>query len=719
MQMFFGLCIGAAIFVSQAGEAAEAGAKIKLLIFSGANNHSWQTTTPVLKELYEGSGRFSVDVTENVPGINPDEFKKYDAIICNYTTYPNIEGHRWPAATEKAFLDYISSGHGFVLFHAASTAWNDWPEFCDLIGLTWQKDKITGNKISGHGAQHSFAVNIVDKEHPVTQGMGDFQHVKDELYHRQLLHPKAHVLATTFSSKTMGGSGTNEPMVVVTEYGKGRVFHCAMGHDPKPMSGAGFQTLMLRGAEWAATGKVTIPIPAGWPSVGSAQAEALKKGEQKKAPEVKSMKGKVKLMTLDPGHFHAGLVQKFMYDQVDPVVHVYAPEGADLQEHLKRIEGYNTRAENPTHWQEKVYAGPDFFEKMMSDRPGNVVVLSGNNAKKTKYIMACVDAGLNVLSDKPMAITPDDFVLLKKAFARAKEKGVFLYDIMTERSEITTILQKELSHMPSIFGELEKGTVEQPAVTKESVHHYFKYVSGKPLTRPAWFFDVTQQGEGIVDVTTHLVDLIQWECFPGQILDAGRDVEVISAKRWTTKITPEQFKTATKLDNYPDYLKKDAGADNVLNVYGNGEFIYRLKGVFAKVSVTWNFEAPQGAGDTHYSIMRGSGADLVIRQGKDQNFKPTLYVEKKSGVSDEEFEKALKAGISKLNEAYPGIEMKKIEKGWEIVIAEKYKVGHEAHFAQVTERYLKFLAEGRMPDWEVPDMIVKYYTITKAYEMSR
>ena len=277
-RMLIVLGIGAAISAAQAADAG----KIRLLIFSGANNHDWKHTTPVLQKMYEDSGRFSVEITEDVPHFNPSEFAKYDAIVCNYTSYPNIEGHRWAAETEKAFLDYIAAGHGFVLFHAASTAWADWPEFCDLIGLTWQKDKATGKNISGHGAQHTFAINIVDKNHPVTQGMADFQHVKDELYHRQLLHPGARVLATAFSSPTMHGSGTNEPMVVVTELGKGRAFNCAMGHDPKPMAGVGFQTLMLRGTEWAATGNVTIPIPDNWPALGTPQAEELKKVEPPK-----------------------------------------------------------------------------------------------------------------------------------------------------------------------------------------------------------------------------------------------------------------------------------------------------------------------------------------------------------------------------------------------------------------------------------------------------
>jgi type 1 glutamine amidotransferase len=265
-----------------------AGGKIRLLILSGANNHNWKATTPALKKMYEDSGRFTADVTEDVPNLKAADFARYDCIVSNYTTYPAIEGKRWPAETEKALLDYIAAGHGFVLFHAASTAWGDWPEFGDLIGLTWQKDKATGKNVSGHGAQHSFPITIVDKNHPITQGMKDFQHVKDELYHRQLKHPTAHVLATTFSDKAKGGSGETEPMVVVTELGKGRCFHNAMGHDPKPMEGVGFRTLMLRGTEWAATGKVTIPIPSGWSAVGTPQAEELKKADPpKQAPAAK------------------------------------------------------------------------------------------------------------------------------------------------------------------------------------------------------------------------------------------------------------------------------------------------------------------------------------------------------------------------------------------------------------------------------------------------
>jgi predicted dehydrogenase len=424
-----------------------------------------------------------------------------------------------------------------------------------------------------------------------------------------------------------------------------------------------------------------------------------------------------KLITVDPGHFHAALVQKFMYADVDPRVHVYAPAGDDLAEHLKRIERFNTRADEPTRWQQQVYTGSDFFAKMLAEKPGNVVVLSGNNAKKTDYILQSVKAGLNVLADKPMAITPADFQKLRHAFEIAAEQKVLLYDIMTERFEITTILQRELSLQKELFGELVKGSPAEPAITKESVHHFSKLVAGAPLKRPQWFFDVRQQGEGLVDVTTHLVDLIQWESFPGVILKPD-DAKVLTARRWATPLTLPQFKQVTGADAFPEYLKNDV-KDGVLQVFGNGEFTYRLREVHAKVSVTWDFEAPPGTGDTHYSIMRGSKANLIIRQGAEQKFKPVLYIETAGATTAAALATNTKRAIEAVAKKFPGVIAEADGSALRVSAPEKYHKGHEAHFAQVTENYLRYLREGKLPDWEVPNMITKYATIMQAYELSR
>lgn len=425
----------------------------------------------------------------------------------------------------------------------------------------------------------------------------------------------------------------------------------------------------------------------------------------------------VKLITVDPGHFHAAMVQKSMYDDVDSVVHVYAPAGPDVELHLGRIKAFNARAENPTDWHEEVYTGDDFFEKMLSQKAGNVVVLAGNNQKKTEYISKSLGAGFHVLADKPMAIDTKGFEVLKEAFATAKSKNVLLYDIMTERYEISTMLQKEFSQMPEVFGTLEQGTPDNPAVTKESVHHFFKYVSGNILTRPPWFMDVTQAGEGIVDVTTHLVDLVQWECYPDQIIDLTKDIQLIKAKRWTTDMKRSEFQAITKLMDFPDYLKKDVVMDTILKLYCNGEIDYKLKNVHARVSVRWNYKAPEGAGDTHYSIMRGTKSSLIIQQGAEQQYKPTLYIQ--PVANDESFGKALEEKVKGIQAIFPGVELKKVEKGWEVVIPEKYREGHEAHFGRVMEKFLEYLRNGNIPDWEVPNMLAKYYTTTQALELAQ
>ncbi|HRQ50894.1 MAG TPA: putative oxidoreductase C-terminal domain-containing protein, partial [Agriterribacter sp.] len=205
-------------------------------------------------------------------------------------------------------------------------------------------------------------------------------------------------------------------------------------------------------------------------------ATACRSSGDKKPGSVKDS-SMVRLITLDPGHFHAALVQKVSYPGVDTTVHIYAPEGPELQSYLSLVNRYNERADNPTHWNEQVYTGSDFAEKMLEEKRGNVVVLSGNNRLKTDYIQRAVAAGLNVLADKPMAINSTNFTKLVEAFDGAGKKNVLLYDIMTERSEITNILQQELIHQPGLFGELTKGTEKDPAVMIESVHYFYKNVS--------------------------------------------------------------------------------------------------------------------------------------------------------------------------------------------------------------------------------------------------
>lgn len=425
----------------------------------------------------------------------------------------------------------------------------------------------------------------------------------------------------------------------------------------------------------------------------------------------------VTLMTLDPGHFHSALVQKNMYPEIDTTAYVFAPEGEEVKRHLEKINQYNSRPDNPTYWKEVVYTGADFAEKMFAEKPGNVMVVAGNNRSKTDYILRAIKDSIHVYSDKPMAINSQNYEKLVEAFDLASSKGLLIYDIMTERFEITTQLQRRLSTFSTLFGEVAESSPENPAITKESIHHFSKLVSGNPLVRPAWFFDVEQQGAGIVDVSTHLVDLIMWTLYPRTNLKPS-DAEIVNARQWATDLDSTQFEKVTGMNQFPDYLQKDLIGDSILHVMANGEINFRLKDKYGKASVIWNFEAPPGSQDTHYSIFRGTKSNLIIRQDSSTQFKPTLFIEPIGEYDKDQWNRTLNAALSIVHKEYPNIDFHETENGFVFDIPNKYKVGHEAHFTEVTKQFLKYLKNGALPDWEKNFMLTKYYITTEAYRKS-
>ena len=427
----------------------------------------------------------------------------------------------------------------------------------------------------------------------------------------------------------------------------------------------------------------------------------------------------VQLITLDPGHFHAALVQKRMYPNVAKKVDVYAPLGFDLTEHLNRIARFNNRSEDPTSWQVEVHTGPDYFERLIREHPGNAVVISGRNRGKIDRIKACVEAGLSVLADKPWIIDVDDLTKLEQTLEKAARRDVIAYDIMTERYEIATLLQRELVNDSELFGSMVKGTQQEPAVIMDGVHHLMKTVAGVPNLRPAWFFDVGQQGEGLADTGTHLVDLVQWILFPEQPIDYRKDITMLAAERWPTAIGRAQFRNVTGEADFPKFLSDRVNADR-LDLYCNGSVSYAIRGIQVKVKVGWDYESATGAGDTHYAGFRGTKSRVEIRQGKEEKYRTEIYVVPNSNDARDELSQALRKHIERLQTKYPGVSVEAQEGRFRISIPDKYRVGHEEHFAQVTDRFLEYFKNPKaMPSWEKANMLSKYYVTTKAVEMSK
>ena len=260
---------------------------IKVLIVDGQNNHDWRATTPLMKKALEETGLFQVDVATAPPqdtaGFKP-EFAKYQVVLSNYN------GADWPADTQQALVDFVQGGGGLVVVHAANNSFPNWKEYNEMIGLggwggrnekwgpyirfrdgQFVRDTQPGGGGS-HGAQHDFQIVVRDPNHPVTAGLPPlWMHASDELYDR-LRGPAENmkVLATAYAEKNQGGDGEHNPMIMVLDYGKGRVFHTPMGHSPNAMQCVGFITVLQRGTEWAATGKVTqTKVPDDFPTAGA------------------------------------------------------------------------------------------------------------------------------------------------------------------------------------------------------------------------------------------------------------------------------------------------------------------------------------------------------------------------------------------------------------------------------------------------------------------
>lgn len=427
----------------------------------------------------------------------------------------------------------------------------------------------------------------------------------------------------------------------------------------------------------------------------------------------------VRLMTLDPGHFHAALIQKEMYPGVSPRVQVYAPPGWDLDEHLKRVAAYNKRADNPTRWEMDVRAGDDFLARMLRERPGNAVIISGRNRPKIDRIAQSVAAGLHVLADKPWILTTADLPKLDAVLAQADRSGVVAYDIMTERFEITTMLQRALVNDPVVFGQVVKGSESDPGVYMESVHHLMKVVSGAPNIRPAWFFDAAEQGEGLNDIGTHLVDLVQWTLFPDQAIDYRTDLRVLSAQRWPTVIPEAEFQRVTGGQRFEPHLAPSV-KDGTLEYYANTLVSYALRGVHTTLNVIWDWEAPPGGGDTHFAFYRGTRARIEVRQTAADRYRTELYVVPASPSLKAEVLAATHAAINSLKTHYPGVAVE--DRGAEIhvTVPAARRDGHEAHFAQVAANFLGYIRDRRtLPAWERPNMLAKYYVTTTGTELSR
>lgn len=423
----------------------------------------------------------------------------------------------------------------------------------------------------------------------------------------------------------------------------------------------------------------------------------------------------IRLMTVAPGHFHAALVQKRAMYGVHSRAHVYGPLDADTVAHLARVASFNNRPDSPTAWEIDLRAGGDYLQRFVREQPGNTVVLSGRNRPKIDLMRLAVENCLHVLADKPWVIDHADFPKLEALFREAELRDVLVWDMLTERFEVTNWLQRELIRDPEVFGSWQTGSPDQPALYLHSVHRLNKTVDGQPLVRPWWWFDPEVSGEAMADVGAHLADLAIWFVAPDQPVDYATQIQMLAADLTPLLLSEEQFRQVTRLPGYPPQLKRRVAAGQ-LSYAGSNTASLTLRGVHVRLSTAWEFESP--GSDTHQSYARGARATVSVRQQPDG--RPELYVSASDPGDHADLLKKLRDKCDTLQREFSGLSVADLGSEMQVLIPESWRAGHEDHFAAVMDEFVRYFHTPRaVPGWERPNALARYYITTKAVEMAR
>jgi predicted dehydrogenase len=419
----------------------------------------------------------------------------------------------------------------------------------------------------------------------------------------------------------------------------------------------------------------------------------------------------IRVIVLDPGHFHAALSLRESHPCLEDDVDVYAPEGPGLEAFCAMVETFNRREVNPTRWRVHRHVSTQPLESLLEERRGGLVILAGRNHAKAESIERLNAAGYLIFADKPWVVDGRALPFLERALGR---EGPPTTDIMTSRFEPTSLLLQACMAEPAVFGQprAEDGL---PAVTLESVHHLLKIVNGSVLRRPPWYFDIGIQGDGMVDVTTHLVDLAHWLLFPGQALSWPGDFALEGARRWDTPVSGESFARITGLGQFPEELRPRI-RDGVLPYACNGEIRYRARGIGVHVKVAWNLEQSPGVGDTHRTLVRGTVADLVVRQLPERGYRTEYVVVPRDDYAD--FGAGLAAALRRRLPGWSGLGVQRQGEEYLVHIPPVALTTHEQHFCAARDTFLDEIERGAERPEHRGNTLTKYRLLVAARELA-
>ena len=414
------------------------------------------------------------------------------------------------------------------------------------------------------------------------------------------------------------------------------------------------------------------------------------------------------LLFLEPGHFHAALTLRVRNPRVGRAVHLHARPGPERDAFIALVRSFNSRGESPTDWDLHVHESDVPERALIEERRGTVVILAGRNQPKLGTIANLHAAGLHVLADKPWLTDPAALPTLR----RVTGGWPLAMDIMTFRHDAAARLTHRLVASPGLFGAFAVDG-DAPAIDLRSVHHLLKVVNGAPLTRPPWYYDTRIQGNGLVDIQSHMTDQAQWLVGDGPGFDYRRDFELESAALWSTPVPLALFRTSTGLDDFPDTVA-DRAADGVLDLACNGEIRYRLRGVSVRQRAEWGQQEPAGGGDAHRTVVRGERATVVAVRGPETGFRPELHISPRT--PGRAFDTRLDEALAIWARELPGLARRTSPDGHEIVIPAGLPTPHEAHFAMVLDDFLDVLEANEWPAALAARIRSRYTLLASAHE---
>ncbi|MCP5150333.1 MAG: hypothetical protein H6983_09725 [Ectothiorhodospiraceae bacterium] len=387
------------------------------------------------------------------------------------------------------------------------------------------------------------------------------------------------------------------------------------------------------------------------------------------------------LLFLEPGHFHAALTLREAGPCVDETVHLYATPGPERDAFVALVEAFARRDESPARWRVVVHESDDPLAALIAERRGDVVVLAGRNAAKLETIARLHASGFNVLADKPWLLGLDALEHLDAVTAGPP----LAMDIMTERFFALAAVRQRLIGVDAVFGTFALDDPARPAIEMSLVHHLWKRVNGVPLRRPPWYYDVAVQGDGMVDIQSHLVDQAQWMVLGDEAPDFARDVVIDVARRWSTPVPEALFRESTGRDSFPAAVLGRV-RDGTLELPCNGEIAYRLRGVTVRQRAEWRQREPQGSGDQLATVVRGTRAELGLRLDAETGFRPRLTVRPRPGA-------AIGPALAEACAAWaaddlPGLECVADDEGWRVSVPTALDGGHESRFVRVRDQFL-------------------------------